>query len=104
MSHKHHPHPKPEDKRFGKPLTEAERKPLEVGQEPEAVQEELPEPPATMPSYSLPRWRVSLAAQTPIAFPSLELEAADEAAAKAEFCRRNGITESTCPWTIERIG
>lgn len=52
---------------------------------------------------SVRKWRVGLAAGTPLAHPQMELEAACEAEAKQKFCEANGISSSECPWTIEPI-
>lgn len=64
----------------------------------------LPAPVAPAPAERpLRRWRVSLTCPTPLAHREMEIEAADEHAAKAEFCRVNGITDSIHPWKVERI-
>lgn len=50
-----------------------------------------------------PVWRVGLRCPTPLAHPVLEIEAPTEAAARAEFCRRNGISDSIHPWEVVRV-
>lgn len=50
----------------------------------------------------LPRFRVQLAAHTPIEHNGVVIEAENEAEAKAKFCEMNGITDSTCQWTITK--
>lgn len=65
--------------------------------------EEEGEPEPAVPEGPA-RWRVGLVCPTPLAFPSLEVEARNETEARAEFCKRNGISGSVHSWTIERIG
>ena len=48
-------------------------------------------------------WRVSLHCPTPLAHPTLDVTATNEEEAKAEFCRRNGISGSVHNWTVERL-
>ena len=50
-----------------------------------------------------PRYRVSLRADTPLAHPTLDVEAKDEADAWQKFQAANGISESTCPREIVRL-
>lgn len=52
---------------------------------------------------ALPRYRVELNCPTPILHRSLEVEAAGEDAAKAEFCKANNISGSNHPWKITRL-
>lgn len=48
------------------------------------------------------RFKVQLSAHTPVAHNGVVIEAENEAEAKAKFCEMNGITDSTCPWTITK--
>jgi len=50
------------------------------------------------------RYRVTLHCPTPLAHKTLEVDAADEADARKQFCARNGISDSSHPWDIQRIG
>lgn len=49
------------------------------------------------------RFKVQLSAHTPVAHNGIVLEAENEAEAKAKFCEMNGITDSTCPWSISEV-
>lgn len=49
------------------------------------------------------RYRVTLHCPTPLAHKTLEVDAADEADARKQFCMRNGISDSSHPWDIQRI-
>lgn len=67
---------------------------------------ELPEGDDTATEDTLterPRWRVSLVCPTPLQWPTLEVEAENEAEARAAFCEKNGISGSVHTWTVERI-
>ena len=50
------------------------------------------------------RYRVTLHCPTPLAHKTLEVDAADEVDARKQFCTRNGISDSSHPWDIQRIG
>ena len=66
------------------------------GADVEPAVEREPEAPAS------PRYRVSLACPTPLAFPSLEVEARNEQEARALFCKANGISDSVHNWSVVR--
>lgn len=50
------------------------------------------------------RYRVSLRCPTPLAHATLEIEdAANEDDARKQFCDKNGISDSSHEWDIQRI-
>lgn len=68
------------------------------------VTEQPTEPAVDVPAATpAARWRVTLAASTPVQFPSLVVEAESQDAAKAAFDAVNGILGSDHPYTIERV-
>lgn len=78
----------------------------DVSPEDSAVGDVLEQP--TGPVIEVPvkspiaKWRVTLAASTPVQFPSLVVEAETQDAAKAAFDSANGIAGSDHPYTFER--
>ena len=59
---------------------------------------------STAEAESLPkRFKVQLSAYTPVEHNGVVIEAENEAEAKAKFCEMNGITDSTCPWSISEV-
>lgn len=63
-------------------------------------------PPAAAPSppvAALNRYLVELRCPTPLAHPSLEVEAANEDEARAQFCEKNGISGSTQNWSVRKL-
>lgn len=65
-----------------------------------AEQPKVDEIPISVPST---KWRVTLSASTPLAFPSLEINADTGEQAKEEFDKANGINGSDHPYTIEQV-
>ena len=63
-------------------------------------------PAPTKPRKSdLPhKWRVHLAATTPLAHNPVEVVAHNAELARQEFCRLNGIARSDHAWSIEDLG
>lgn len=59
------------------------------------VTESVPQP--------LDRYRVELNCPTPLSEKVMEVEAHNEAEAKAIYCRANGISDSIHSWKITRI-
>lgn len=61
--------------------------------------------PATPQAAGEPpsKYRVRLAANTPLAHPELILVAANETEAKRLFMAENGISGSDCNWCIDRV-
>ncbi len=74
---------------------QAEAKPVDVAAEVAASE------PDKLPTVK--RFRVQLSAHTPIEFNDLVIDAQNVAEAKAKFCEKNGILDSTCPWTITEV-
>jgi len=59
--------------------------------------------PLTQPEPPRPRYRVTLTCPTPLAHPSLEVEADDPEKAKLAFYAANGICDSKHPMDIKRV-
>ncbi len=76
--------------------------PVTLEEAPADAVEMLPVAEASEPAKPT-KFRVQLSAHTPIEHNDVTLEAENEADAKAKFCALNGITDSTCPWTITEV-
>lgn len=59
---------------------------------------------ATVTTAGPGRFRIHLAAATPLAFPEIECDAEDELHAKQQLFKANGINGSIHRFTIERLG